>query len=432
MPKDNTVDFSTECLIVGGGMAGMSLALALSQSGISCAIIEAETPERQKASSFDSRSSAIAYGSRLFLEALGVWPGLAPQAEPILDIRVSDGSWRAEGATFAHVHYHYQDLAPLDGRDNHPPFGHIVENRWIRTALLSVIEKNPLIQHIAPARLARTEIHPGRAIGYLVDGRRIGASLIVGADGRHSGVRQNAGIGINEFDYKQTAIACTIQHEYPHHHIAHERFLPAGPFAVLPMTDSKDDQGKVMHRSSIVWVDRPDLISLLLSLEDEAFGEEILRRFGHSLGKILPLGVRYSYPLKLTLAREYIKPRVALVGDAAHAIHPIAGQGYNLGIRDSAALADILSDAKKLGLDMGNIMVLEDYAKKRLTDNLMLTAITDGLNRLFSNDILPIRLARDIGFYLFNRSLPLKRMAMIHAMGLDSPLSGPLPRLMQK
>ena len=424
-------DLRVDCLIVGGGMVGMSLGLALSASGISCAIIEAEDAASQKTDQFDSRSSAIAYGSRLFLEALDIWPNLADHAQPILDIRVSDGSWRAQGGTFAHVHYDYRDLNKAQGQEDQPPFGHIVENRIIRGALLSRMEKQSHLHHLAPARLANLEMQPGHVIGHLADGRRVEAHLAIGADGKNSLVRQNAGIRVNEFDYKQTAISCTIQHEYPHHHVAHERFLPSGPFAVLPMTDICTPKGETVHRSSIVWVDDPQLVPMLMQLEGEAFGIEIVRRFGASLGKILPLGKRFSFPLKLSLAQDYIRPRIALAGDAAHAIHPIAGQGYNLGIRDAAALADIVLDAKRLGLDPGNIMVLEEYGKKRLADNLLLTAITDGLNRLFSNDIAPIRLARDLGFYLFNRTPPLKRLAMRHAMGVESLLSGPLPRLMR-
>lgn len=424
-------DILVECLIAGGGMVGMSLALALTSAGISTALIEAEEPANQKDDAFDTRSSAIAYGSRRFLEALGVWPELEKEAEPILDIRVSDGSWRDPGKTFAHVHYSHRDLPDESGNESCIPFGHIVENRVIRKGLMNRLAGSRNLHHLIPARVTALHTKPGHVIAQLQDGRTIRAHLAIGADGRNSLIRQETGIAVSEFGYAQMAISCTVRHEKPHGNVAHERFLPAGPFAMLPMTDIEGSDGNTIHRSSIVWVDKPELIPWLIRLEDQAFGAEIERRFGFHLGKILPLGKRLSYPLSLLLAQTYIKPRVALAGDAAHSIHPIAGQGYNLGIRDAACLADILIEAKKLGLDLGNLMVLEGYGRQRLQDNLILTGITDGLNRLFSNDIGPLRVARDLGFFLFNRATPLKRLAMRHAMGLPNPLSGPLPRLMR-
>ena len=209
--------------------------------------------------------------------------------------------------------------------------------------------------------------------------------------------------------------------------MAHEHFLPVKPFAMLPMVDDVDAAGVPRHRSSIVWTEDPRLAPMLLALDDDALAAEILRRFGDTLGAVRPIGPRFSYPLKLLLADAYVKDGLALVGDAAHAIHPIAGQGFNLGVRDVAALAEILVDAHRLGLDLGSLAVLEGYARWRRFDNLLLAGVTDGLTRLFSNDLPPVRLARDLGFFLFNKAKPLKRLAMRHAMGVI----GDLPRLVR-
>ncbi len=235
-----------------------------------------------------------------------------------------------------------------------------------------------------------------------------------------------AAITARQFGYRQTAIVCTVTHEKPHNGVAHEHFLPAGPFAMLPMTDEVLADGR-RHRSSIVWSEDPRLVPMLLNLDDDAFGKEIERRFGMSLGQVRPLGPRFSYPLTMTLADTYVRERFALTGDAAHGIHPIAGQGFNLGVRDVAALAEVLVDAARAGLDLGSMEVLERYARWRRFDNLMLSTFMDGLTRLFSNDFAPLRLARDVGFAIFNRTMPLKRLAVRHAMGIV----GKLPRLVQ-
>ena len=261
----------------------------------------------------------------------------------------------------------------------------------------------------------------------LEDGSVLTAQLVVAADGKQSALRRMAGIAAREFGYSQAAIVCTVTHEKPHNGVAHEHFLPAGPFAMLPMTDETLADGTVRHRSSIVWSEDPRLVPMLLKLDDAAFGKEIERRFGLSLGQVRPLGLRFSYPLTMVLADTYVRDRFALTGDAAHGIHPIAGQGFNLGVRDVAALAEVLVDASRAGLDLGAMEVLDRYARWRRFDNLMLSTFMDGLTRLFSNDFAPLRMARDLGFAIFNRTMPLKRLAMRHAMGIV----GKLPRLVQ-
>jgi 2-octaprenyl-6-methoxyphenol hydroxylase len=420
---------SPEIAIVGGGLVGMTLAAATSGAGIPTTLIEAEPLPALTEATFDGRSSAIAYGSQQVLAGIGAWDHLVADASPIREIRVSDGGWRSSLAGSAHespffVHYDARDLpegAVAPGLQ--PPFGWIVENRAIRRGLLKRLAEAPNLTHLAPARVAEVRFDGGGARLRLQGGDEIRARLVVAADGRHSAVRRQAGIGFKEFGYNQTAIVCTVTHERDHRGVAHENFLPAGPFAMLPMTDAADG----MHRSSIVWTEDPRIVPWLLGLDDASLATEIERRFGTTLGRLTPIGPRFSYPMRLLLADSYAKDGVVLVGDAAHAIHPVAGQGFNLGVRDVAALAEALVDGHRLGLDPGSLAVLENYARWRRFDNLLLTGFTDGLVRLFSNDLPPLRLARDLGFFAFNLAKPLKRIAMKHAMGVV----GDLPRLVR-
>jgi 2-octaprenyl-6-methoxyphenol hydroxylase len=436
----------SDIAIIGGGLAGMTLAIACAQHGISTTLVEAEALPDLTDRRYDGRSSAIAYGSQRVLAAIGAWPFLADDAQPILDIRVTDGGGfqrdarRAGGVSPFFVHYNHRDL-PVEesiGGDHHrrphahagneqPPFGYIVENRASRIGLIRRLQQIDAITHVAATTATAVDLQAEGATVTLSDGRRIATRLVIAADGRRSALRGFAGIGSQEFDYHQTAIVCTVAHERDHQGVAHEHFLPAGPFAMLPMTDGPDDAGNRRHRSSIVWTEDPRLVNFLLGLDDDAFGTEIERRFGLSLGAVRPIGPRFSYPLKLLVAERYLDNRLVLVGDAAHGIHPIAGQGFNLGIRDVAALAEVLVDAKRLGQDLGSALVLERYARWRRFDNLLLAGVTDGLTRLFSNDLAPVRLLRDLGFALFNKLPPVKRLAMRHAMGLV----GDLPKLVQ-
>jgi 2-octaprenyl-6-methoxyphenol hydroxylase len=422
----------TDIAIVGGGLVGMTLAAATAGAGIPTTLIEAEPLESLDRAQFDGRASAIAYGSQQVLATLGAWNHLEADAEPIREIRVSDGGWRHNGRdsheSLFFVHYSHGDL-PRDSvtEGAQPPFGWIVENRTIRRGLLQHLRQLPALTHIGGARATDLAFQPGRATLTLQDGREIATRLVVAADGRFSFVRRMSGIGVKEFGYNQTAIVCTMGHERPHRGVAHENFLPAGPFAMLPMTDGPNANGAIINRSSIVWTEDPRIVPWMLGLDDASFAAEVVRRFGTTLGKLQPIGPRFSYPMKVSLADAYVKDAVALVGDAAHAIHPVAGQGFNLGVRDVAALAEALVDGHRLGLDLGNLTVLEDYARWRRFDNLLLTGFTDGLVRLFSNDLPPLRLARDLGFYMFNRAKPLKRFAMRHAMGMV----GELPRLIR-
>ena len=421
MSGPETSEAVVDVAIVGGGMVGTTLAAGLGSAGLSVVILDAEAPAVMTAAPFDGRSSAIAFGSQQVLAGVGAWTGMVAAAQPILDIRVSDGDG-AGGVSRLFLHYDHRALAGGADAQSPAPFGHVVENRVIRGALLRRLGELPTVRHVAPARVAGLSEKNGAVALNLEDGGAIVARLAVAADGRNSLLRAAVGIEVTEWAYPQTGIVCTVAHERPHGGVAHEHFLPAGPFAMLPMVDDED-----VHRSSIVWTERRELAPQILALDDAAFAAEMERRFGLSLGRLRPLGRRWAHPLTLVHARRYVDHRLALLGDAAHAIHPIAGQGLNLGLRDVAALAEAVVDAHRLGLDIGDALVLERYQRWRRFDNVMLMAVTDGLNRLFSNDVGPLRLARDLGLAAVNQLPPLKRLFMRHAMGMV----GDLPRLVR-
>ena len=384
-----------QVIVGGGGMVGLTLAAALGSAGVTVAAIDRRPAASMRAPAFDGRVSAIARGSRTVLETVGIWDGLAAGAEPIREIRVSDGP------SLLHLHY---DSAAV-GAD---ALGYIVENRHIRAALLERIAGLDSVTLLDGRAIEGHARDPIEARVALDDGRTLAAALLVATDGRDSPLRRAAGLGAVEWRYGQTGIVCTVAHERPHRGIAQERFLPAGPFAILPMTGD---------RSSIVWTEEAGIAARILSLPPDGFRDELAWRFTDYLGALEIEGPVFSYPLALTLAERYTASRLAVAGDAAHAIHPIAGQGFNLGIRDAAALAETIVDAARLGLDIGTVTALARYARWRRADNLLMLAATDGLNRLFSNDVAPLALARRLGLAAVDRMPPLKRLFMRHAMG---------------
>jgi len=395
-----------ELLIAGGGLNGLLLGVACAGVGLDCAVVDREAPAVMLDPGFDGRSSAIAYGSQQVLHALDLWPAIAAEAEPIREIRVADNN----APLF--LHYDHREL----GTD--APLGWIVENRVLRRALIERAQSLSSLALLAPLAVDGVLASPTAATATLSDGRRMAVRLVAAADGAASPLRRAAGIRTVEWSYRQIAIVTTVRHERPHAGIAVEHFLPAGPFAILPMTE---------NRSSIVWTEREELAPRIMALSEPAFAAELSSRFGDFLGAVEPVAPRWSYPVGLMLAERYIDRRLALVGEAAHVIHPIAGQGLNLGIRDIAALAELIVDTRRLGLDIGDDALLQRYQQWRRFDAVLLAAVTDGLNRLFSNAITPLRFLRDLGLAAVNRLPPLKRFLMRDAMGV----TGDLPRLLR-
>jgi 2-octaprenyl-6-methoxyphenol hydroxylase len=396
---------NTDVIIIGGGLAGMTAAIGLAVHGFTVAIIDRASQGDLTDKGYDGRSSALAYASCQLFEALGIWDHMAPYAQPMLEIRVSDGP------SLLHLHFDSQDLG--DG-----PLGHMVENRHTQIALFKRMAELDGITLLAPESVTNIERSKTSATVTLESGKIIKAPLLLGIDGRGSMVRRDAGISVTTIDYKQHGIVCSIEHEFSHCGIAHERFLPSGPFAILPLT------GK---RSSLVWTEKSHLVDTIMGLSERAFNAEIMRRTGDFLGEVKAIGGRWAYPLSLQYAERYTAGRTALLGDAAHGIHPISGQGLNLGLKDVAAMIEVLVDARKVGLDIGSESVLETYARWRTTDNASIYAITDLFNRLFSNDIAPIKLARDLGMAAVNQVPPLKNFFMAHARGTV----GDLPKLLK-
>ncbi len=399
-----------DVVISGGGMVGLTLALALAQGGLKVVIVDALAPEKTVAADFDGRVSALAYAVVRMMQALGLWPHLEAQAQPIREILVSDGAI-GRGASPFSLHFDAQEV----GADS---LGHIAENRHIRAALYAAIAEHKNITLIAPATVAALQVEPAGVIARLSDGTKIKAALAVAADGRESRLRGQMGIGVIGWSYPQTGIVATVQHARPHNGVAYEHFLPSGPFAILPMTGD---------RSSLVWTEAKMKAPAMLALDKADFDAEVAARFGAHLGETEVIGARWSYPLNFHLARDYVRPRFALAGDCAHGIHPIAGQGLNLGLKDVAALAEILLDAARLGQDIGALDVLKRYERWRRFDSFTLAASTDALNRIFSNDIAPLRHLRDLGLGIADAFGPARRFFMRHAGG-DI---GKLPRLMK-
>ena len=408
-----------ELLVAGGGLNGLALGIACAGAGLPVILVDRQDLAATTTETYDGRASAIAYGSKLVLDGIGVWADVAAEAEPIREIRVADD----ESPLF--LHYDHRDLAP--GTADPAPLGYIVENRVLRRALLARAAALPTLTLLHPRTVAALHATETGAVATLAGGASLACRVVAAADGKDSPLRRAAGIPTVEWRYGQIGIVTTVAHERPHAGIAIEHFLPAGPFAILPMTDepSKDAALPRRGRSSIVWTEAAGLVPHLMALPDAEFAAELRARFGDFLGQVEPVGPRFAYPLSLMQAERYVAPRLALIGEAAHVIHPIAGQGLNIGIRDVAALAELLVDARRLGLDIGDALVLERYQRWRRPDAVLLAAVTDGLNRLFSNTIPPVRLARDLGLAAINRVPPLKRVLMRHAMGV----LGDRPRL---
>ena len=396
----NSADETYDVAVVGGGISGTTFAAILGNAGLKVALIERQPPAVLEAPAHDVRTTAITFGSRRVLEAAGIWDGMAPYACPIKDIRVADD----QSPLFVH----------FDSREvGDQPLGSILENHVIRRALHRRLAELPTITQIAPAAVSAIDGSSSLARIQLEDGREIAAELVVGADGRESFVRKAAGIETIGWKYGQQAIVTIMGHERPHDNVAVENFMPAGPFAILPMNDAEDGT----HRSSIVWSERDETAPLYAKMEKAPFEAELQRRSGDWLGRVWEIGPRFVYPLQLRHAKRYVASRVALIADAAHVIHPIAGQGLNLGMRDIELLAEMLIERRRQGLDLGDAAMLRLYETRRRPDNFAFSATTDILDRLFSNNIPPIRIARRLGLSAVNRMPPLRRFFMRRAMG---------------
>jgi 2-octaprenyl-6-methoxyphenol hydroxylase len=400
-------DHRSDVLIAGGGFAGFALAVALRQAlGDRFAVTLAD-PELGR-SSGDVRASAIAAAPRRMFEALGVWDAVAAEAQPILDMAITDS--RVDDAVRPVFLTFGGEIEPGE------PFAHMVENDRLVSALAAKAASAGVV--LREASVVDFAAEPSGMNAALSDGTAVRAGLVVAADGARSRLRERAGIATSGWSYGQSAIVTTVAHERSHEGRAEEHFLPGGPFAILPLRD---------NRSSIVWTEETKEAGRIVALPDADFHDELEKRFGLRLGDITLAGPRRAYPLGLWVARSFIAERLALVGDAAHVIHPIAGQGLNMGLRDVAALAEAVADAVRLGVDPGDASVLERYQRWRRFDTLTMCISTDGLNRLFSNRSDVLRLVRDLGLGIVERLPALKRLFIREAAGIV----GDVPKLLR-
>lgn len=399
----------TDILIVGGGLNGPALALALAGTGLRVSMIDAIPRAKRAAADFDGRAYALALASVRVLDGLGLWSHVAEHAQPMLKIVASDGR-AGEGAAPFFLQFDHSEI-------EEGPMGHMLEDRFLRPALMDAVDAAGIEQLSGETVVAQAVDATGATV-QLASGRSLRARLLVGCDGRDSGTAQRAGIRRTGWDYGQTALVCAIDHALPHHGTAHQFFMPAGPLAILPLPG---------NRSSIVWSERTARAAEIGSLGDAGYLDVLRPRFGSFLGDIALAGKRFAYPLKLTIANRFIADRLALVGDAAHGMHPIAGQGFNFGLRDVAALAEVIADAARRGEDIASPLVLQRYQQWRRFDTALMAVGTDGVNKLFSNDNPLLRGLRGLGLGVVGAIPALRRASIREAAGL----TGTLPRLMR-
>ncbi len=404
------MEHRSDILIVGGGLNGPALALALAQTGHSVTVVDALAEKVRKNAAFDGRAYALALASQRLLDAIGVWEKVEEHAQPMLEIKVTDGHAGAGPSPFF-MHFDHAEI-------EEGPMGYMVEDRHLRRAFLEAMAEHAWITEISGKTVLSQDITALGATLTLDDGSTLSGNLLVGCDGRRSGTAARAGIKRTGWDYGQTALVCAIEHELPHHGIAHQFFMPPGPLAILPLTG---------NRSSIVWSERSETAKQINALPDADYLQILRPRFGDFLGDIHLQGDRFTYPLNLTIANSFIADRLALVGDAAHGMHPIAGQGLNAGLRDVGALAEVLTLAGRRGEDIGSTLVLERYQEWRRFDTASLAMATDVFNKLFSNDNPLLRMGRDIGMGIVGSLPGLRRGFVREAAGL----TGDLPKLLQ-
>jgi 2-octaprenyl-6-methoxyphenol hydroxylase len=404
------MEHDSDILIVGGGLNGPLLALAAARSGLSSTVIDAAPEAARAEDGFNGKSYALALASVRLLRNLGIWDRVAENAQPMLDIKVSDGR-AGEGPSPFFLHFDHAEI-------EEGPMGHMLEDRFLRRALLNAMAEVPEITEISGEHVTAQAVDNTGVTVTLASGRSLRGRLLIGADGRGSGTAARAGIRRTGWRYGQTALVAAIEHDLPHHGTAHQFFMPSGPLAILPLP------GNV---SSIVWSETDDVAAQFAALPDEDFIEVLRPRFGDFLGDIALRGARYTYPLSLSIANHFVADRLALIGDAAHGVHPIAGQGLNAGLRDVAALAQVLHEALRRGEDIAARDVLARYQQWRRFDTTTLAMTTDMTNRLFSNDNPLLRVARDLGMGAISHMPALRRGFIREAAGL----TGDLPALMK-
>ena len=405
------MEHDCDIAIVGGGLNGPALALAAAQVGLRVIVLDATSHKPRKNAKFDGRAYALALASKRLMAAVGVWENVAQDAEPMMNIRVSAGR-AGVGASPFFMDFDHAEL-------EEGPMGYMVEDRHLRYALQAAMQTSPLIEYRLATRVTGQSTGPEGVTLSLANNQKITTRLLVGADGRQSGTAARAGITYTGWQYGQTALVCSVEHDRPHGGVAHQFFMPAGPMAVLPLS---------ARRSTVVWSEKTDSAAVIKTLDDAAFLDVLRPRFGDFLGDIALTGGRFSYPLGMMIAKSYIAPNVALIGDAAHGVHPIAGQGLNAGLRDVAALIQVLSEAKQRGEDFASQPVLARYQLWRRFDATALAVATDGFNRFFSNDNPILRLGRDLGMGMLNAMPKVRRGILREAAGL----TGDLPDLMRE
>jgi 2-octaprenyl-6-methoxyphenol hydroxylase len=396
-----------DLLIIGGGLVGASLACALDGLGLRIGLVEAAPPTVSQHPSYDDRTLALAQGTRRIFQTLGLWDALAATATPIRRIHLSERG----GPGFAQLD---------SGEEGADALGYVVEARLIGAALLAKLPTRSGVELLCPARLERVLIEPEAACATIRLGENraveLRARLLVAADGANSPVREQLDIAALRWDYGQQAVIANVTPTRPHHNVAYERFTADGPVALLPMGE---------NRCAVVCTVNQPEVPAVMDLDDASFLALLSERFGDRLGPFLRVGHRQAYPLFLLKSREHARSRAALIGNAAHTLHPIAGQGFNLGIRDVAALAEVIADARRTGQDIGDLRVLNRYADWRRWDQRQTIAFTDTLNRLFANPLWPVRVVRNLGLLTFDLCPPLKHLFARQMMGLD----GRLPKL---
>jgi 2-octaprenyl-6-methoxyphenol hydroxylase len=437
--------FDADVILGGGGLVGQTLALALDQAGVRVVVIDAAKPAETLAPSFDGRAFAIAFASYRMWRALGLADDLDQVSQPIEQIMVTDGSLRG-GPSLLHLHFDGAEISNGGGLEraapprmrhgvarslssdveqagetpavHREPLGLMLEARHVRLALDKAVKARRSIRMIQPMSVTAIARDAAGVRVTLANGEALRAPLLVGADGRRSFVRQAVGIRTIGWDYPATAIVATIRHAKPHGAVAHEYFLPNGPFAILPLKG---------ERSNIVWAEPRRAAEALLKMPEADFLAELRMRFGDFLGELALEGPRFGFPLSLQLAERMIDARVALAGDSAHGIHPLAGQGLNLGLKDCAALAECIADGMALGLDPGDVSILERYQRWRRFDNVSMALGMEFFDKMFSNEVRPLKAARRLGLAAVNAVGPARRFFMRYAGGA----AGDLPKLLR-